>query len=131
MEIQASRTRARIGPGGEPILPLDQSRANWDVLLIRRGFTAIDRATNILNTNSSTSRSPTDISSAPEKHNPRLLSVLQAEIAACHARAQTPEATDWPRIVSLYTELTLLTPSPVIELNRAVAVSMAQGPRPA
>jgi RNA polymerase sigma factor (sigma-70 family) len=123
MEIQASRTRARIGPTGEPILLLDQNRAHWDLLLIRRGLAAIDRATNILNTN----RSPTDLSPARTR-GPYL---LQAEIAACHARAHTPEATDWPRIVSLYTELAHLTPSPVIELNRAVAVSMANGPQAA
>jgi RNA polymerase sigma factor (sigma-70 family) len=126
MEIQASRTRARIGPTGEPILLLDQNRAHWDLLLIRRGLAAIDRATNILNTN----RSPTDLSPAP-KNTPTGPYLLQAEIAACHARAHTPEATDWPRIVSLYTELAHLTPSPVIELNRAVAVSMANGPQAA
>jgi RNA polymerase sigma factor (sigma-70 family) len=127
MEIQASRTRARIGPTGEPILLLDQNRAHWDLLLIRRGLAAIDRATNILNTN----RSPTDLSPAPKNTPPRGPYLLQAEIAACHARAHTPEATDWPRIVSLYTELAHLTPSPVIELNRAVAVSMANGPQAA
>jgi RNA polymerase sigma factor (sigma-70 family) len=127
MEIQASRTRARIGPTGEPILLLDQNRAHWDLLLIRRGLAAIDRATNIHNTN----RSPTDLSPAPKNTPPRGPYLLQAEIAACHARAHTPEATDWPRIVSLYTELAHLTPSPVIELNRAVAVSMANGPQAA
>ena len=111
MEIQASRTRARISPTGEPILLLDQNRAHWDLLLIHRGLTAIDRAHKI------------GIPSGPYLH--------QAEIAACHARARTPEATDWPRIVSLYTELAHLTPSPVIELNRAVAVSMANGPQAA
>jgi RNA polymerase sigma factor (sigma-70 family) len=111
MEIQASRTRARIGPGGEPILLLDQNRSHWDLLLIRRGLAAIERA-HKLNT-------------TPGPY------LLQAEIAACHARAHTPDATDWPRIVSLYTELAHLTPSPVIELNRAVAVSMANGPRAA
>jgi RNA polymerase sigma factor (sigma-70 family) len=127
MEIQASRTRARIGPTGEPILLLDQNRAHWDLLLIRRGLAAIDRATNILNTN----RSPTDLSPAQKNTPTRGPYLLQAEIAACHARAHTPEATDWPRIVSLYTELAHLTPSPVIELNRAVAVSMANGPQAA
>ncbi len=109
MEIQASRTRARIGPTGEPILLLDQNRAHWDQLLIRRGLAAIDRAYKIDTT--------------------RGHYLLQAEIAACHARAHTPEATDWTRIVSLYTELANLTPSPVIELNRAVAISMASGPQ--
>ena len=108
MEIQASRTRARIGPTGEPILLLDQNRAHWNLLLIRRGLAAIERAHKI-----NTTRGPY---------------LLQAEIAACHARARTPSETDWHRIVILYTELAQLTPSPVIELNRAVAVSMAHGP---
>jgi RNA polymerase sigma factor (sigma-70 family) len=117
MEIQASRTPARIGPTGEPILLLDQNRAHWDLLLIRRGLAAIERAHQI-----STSR---------EINSGRGPYLLQAEIAACHARAHTPAATDWPRIVSLYTELAQLTPSPVIELNRAVAVSMAHGPQAA
>ena len=121
MEIQASRTRARTAPTGEPILLLDQNRAQWDLLLIHRGLTAIDRAETIIAANSSplqtiTSRGPY---------------LLQAQLAACHARAHTPEETDWPRIVSLYTELARVTPSPVIELNRAVAVSMAQGPQAA
>jgi RNA polymerase sigma factor (sigma-70 family) len=111
MEIQASRTRARIGPSGEPILLLDQNRAHWDLLLIRRGLAAIDRAHKL--------------------GTPRGPYLLQAEIAACHARAHTPEATDWPLIVSLYTELAHLTPSPIVELNRAVAVSMASGPQAA
>jgi RNA polymerase sigma factor (sigma-70 family) len=111
MEIQASRTRARISPTGEPILLLEQNRAQWDLLLIHRGLTAIDRAHKI--------------------GKPRGAYLLQAEIAACHARARTPEETDWPRIVSLYTELAHLTPSPVIELNRAVAVSMVHGPQAA
>ena len=108
MEIQASRTRARITSTGEPVLLFDQNRAQWDQLLIRRGLTAIERARKI-----STARGPY---------------LLQAEIAACHARARTPSETDWPRIVILYTELAQLIPSPVIELNRAVAVSMAHGP---
>jgi RNA polymerase sigma factor (sigma-70 family) len=119
MEIQASRTRARISPTGEPILLLEQNRAHWDHLLIRRGLTAIDRAETIIAADSSplqalTSRGPY---------------LLQAQLAACHARARTPEETDWPRIVSLYTELATINPSPVIELNRAVAVSMAHGPQ--
>jgi RNA polymerase sigma factor (sigma-70 family) len=109
MEIQASRTRARVGSAGEPILLFDQNRTQWDQLLIRRGLTAIERARKI-----NTTRGPY---------------LLQAEIAACHARARTPSETDWPRIVILYTELAQLTPSPVIELNRAVAVSMAHGPQ--
>jgi predicted RNA polymerase sigma factor len=121
MEVQASRTRARTTPDGEPILLLAQNRSHWDHLLIRRGLAAIDRAETIIAANSSplqtiTSRGPY---------------LLQAEIAACHARAHTPEETDWPRIVSLYTELATVTPSPVIELNRAVAISMAHGPQAA
>ncbi len=109
MEIQASRAAARIDSTGAPILLLDQNRAHWDHLLIRRGLNAIDRAAKI-----GTARGPY---------------LLQAEIAACHARAHTPAETDWPRIVTLYTELAQLTPSPVIELNRAVAVAMAFGPQ--
>jgi RNA polymerase sigma factor (sigma-70 family) len=109
MEVQASRTRARVTSTGEPVLLFDQNRALWDQLLIHRGLTAIERAHQI-----NTSRGPY---------------LLQAEIAACHARARTPSETDWPRIVTLYTELAQLTPSPVIELNRAVAVSMAHGPQ--
>ena len=127
MEIQASRTRARITPEGEPILLLAQNRDHWDLLLIRRGLAAIDRATNILNT----SRNLTDIRTAPGSAPTRGPYLIQAEIAACHARAHTPEATDWLRIVLLYTELAQLTPSPVIELNRAVAVSMTDGPQAA
>ncbi|MGH9692480.1 MAG: RNA polymerase sigma factor [Candidatus Acidiferrales bacterium] len=111
MEIQASRTRARISVTGEPILLLEQNRAHWDFLLIHRGLATIDRAHK-----TSKSRGPY---------------LLQAEIAACHARARTPEETDWPRIVSLYTELAHLTPSPIVELNRAVAVSMVDGPQAA
>jgi len=108
MEIQASRTRARVTSTGEPVLLFDQNRTQWDQLLIHRGLTAIERAHKI-----NTTRGPY---------------LLQAEIAACHARARTPSETDWPRIVILYTELAQLIPSPVIELNRAVAVSMAHGP---
>ena len=108
MEIQASRARARVGPNGEPILLLDQDRARWDRLLIRRGLDALARAETIGG------------SLGPY--------ALQAAIAACHARAPRAEDTDWPRIVALYDALAGLTPSPVIELNRAVAVSMADGP---
>jgi RNA polymerase sigma factor (sigma-70 family) len=108
MEIQASRTRTRVTSTGEPVLLFDQNRAHWDQLLIRRGLTAIERAHKI-----NATRGPY---------------LLQAEIAACHARARTPSETDWPRIVLLYTELAQITPSSVIELNRAVAVSMAHGP---
>jgi RNA polymerase sigma-70 factor (ECF subfamily) len=108
MEIQASRLRARIGPSGEPILLLDQNRALWDQLLIRRGLAALERA---------------------EKLGGALgLYTLQAAIAACHARARTPAETDWARIVALYDALAQLAPSPVVELNRAVAVAMAFGP---
>jgi RNA polymerase sigma factor (sigma-70 family) len=108
MEIQASRSKARVGPSGEPILLLDQNRAQWDQLLIGRGLAALEHAENL--------------DSAPSSY------LLQAQIAACHARARTPEETDWPRIVALYTELAKLVPSPVVELNRAVAVAMAFGP---
>ena len=114
MEIQASRTRARITSTGEPVLLFDQNRAQWDQLLIHRGLTAIERAHKINTTLVNIGRGPY---------------LLQAEIAACHARARTPSETDWNRIVILYTELAQLTPSPVIELNRAVAVSMARGPQ--
>jgi RNA polymerase sigma-70 factor (ECF subfamily) len=108
MEIQASRSRARVGPSGEPILLLDQDRSRWDHVLIGRGLEALERA---------------------EKLGGALGPyTLQAAIAACHARARTPEETDWSRIVALYGELGRLTPSPVVELNRAVAVGMASGP---
>jgi RNA polymerase sigma-70 factor (ECF subfamily) len=108
MEIQASRLRARTGPGGEPVLLLDQNRARWDHMLIRRGLAALDRAIAL-----GGARGPY---------------ALQAAIAACHGRAVTAEDTDWPRIAALYTALTALNPSPVVELNRAVAVAMAFGP---
>jgi RNA polymerase sigma-70 factor (ECF subfamily) len=108
MEIQASRTRARVGPKGEPILLLDQNRGRWDQLLIRRGLTALSRAESL---GGSSGRY-----------------VLQAAIAACHARARTAEATDWRRIAALYDELAQRMPSPIVELNRAVAHSMAFGP---
>ena len=108
MEIQASRSRARVGPSGELILLFDQNRANWDQLLIRRGLAALAHAQKL--------------GAAQGSY------VLQAEIAACHARARTPEETDWPRIVTHYEALARLAPSPVVELNRAVAVAMAFGP---
>jgi RNA polymerase sigma-70 factor, ECF subfamily len=108
MEIQASRSGARTGPSGEPILLLDQNRGLWDQLLIRRGLAALERAEKL-----GGARGPY---------------ALQAAIAACHARARTPEETDWPRIVALYEALGQLKPSPVVELNRAVAVAMASGP---
>jgi RNA polymerase sigma factor (sigma-70 family) len=109
MEIQASRARARVGPSGQPVLLLDQNRALWDRLLIRRGLAALERAEKL--------------GGPPGPY------ALQAAIAACHARALTPEATDWRRIAALYGELARVTPSPVVELNRAVAVAMAFGPQ--
>jgi len=108
MEIQASRSPARIGPSGQPILLLDQNRARWDHLLISRGLAALARA-----------------EALGGGEGPY---ALQAAIAACHARARTAEETDWPRIAALYAVLAQVTPSPVVELNRAVAVSMAFGP---
>ncbi len=113
MEIQASRSRARVGPSGEPILLFDQNRAHWDQLLIRRGLGALGRAEKLRAGQPGGARGPY---------------VLQAEIAACHARARTPEETDWARIVGVYSELAHVAPSPVVELNRAVAVGMAFGP---
>ena len=108
MEIQASRLAARVGPAGEPVLLFEQNRALWDRLLIRRGLAALARAAAL--------------------GRPRGPYALQAEIAACHARARSPEETDWARIVALYDELAERAPSPVVELNRAVAVSRASGP---
>ena len=118
MEIQASRSAARVGPSGEPILLLDQSRARWDQLLIGRGLAAIARA--------DSARS--EKLSAGNDGGLQGPYALQAAIAACHARARTPEETDWVQIVALYAELARLTPSPVVELNRAVALAMAFGP---
>jgi RNA polymerase sigma factor (sigma-70 family) len=108
MEIQASRSRARVGPAGEPVLLLDQDRARWDQLLIRRGLAALARAESL--------------GGALGPY------ALQAAIAACHARARAAAETDWPRIAALYDALGQLGPSPVVELNRAVAVAMAFGP---
>ena len=108
MEIQASRSRARVGPSGEIVLLLDQDRGRWDPLLISRGLAALDRAE--------------ELGGAPGPYT------LQAAIAACHARARTPADTDWARIAALYDALAQLVPSPVVELNRAVAVGMAFGP---
>ncbi len=107
MEIQASRFRARVRANGEPVLLLDQDRARWDQLLIRRGLAALDRA---------------EALGAPGPYT------LQAAIAACHARARTADATDWMRIAAIYTALSELAPSPIVELNRAVAIGMAFGP---
>ena len=108
MEIQASRLRARVGAGGEPVLLADQNRAHWGRLLIQRGLAALARARALGGT--------------PGPY------VLQAEIAACHARAPSAGATDWPRIAALYEALGQAAPSPVVELNRAVALAMAAGP---
>jgi RNA polymerase sigma-70 factor (ECF subfamily) len=108
MEIQASRTRARTGPSGEPILLLDQNRARWDQMLIRRGFAALARAE--------------ELGGAEGPY------ALQAAIAACHARARVAAETDWTRIAALYDTLARLLPSPIVELNRAVALAMAFGP---
>ena len=108
MEIQASRSRARVGPSGEPVLLLDQDRGRWDHLLIRRGLEALKRAE--------------QLGGAEGPY------ALQAAIAACHVRARTAEETDWQRIVSLYDALSRVMPSPVVALNRAVAVGMAFGP---
>ena len=109
MEIQASRVRARAGPSGEPILLLDQDRSRWDRLLINRGLAGLSRA--------------------EELGGARGPYALQAAIAACHARAFRPEDTDWAGIAGLYGVLAEVMPSPVVELNRAVAVSMASGPQ--
>ncbi|GLQ54072.1 RNA polymerase sigma factor [Devosia nitrariae] len=108
MEIQASRQHARVDKDGTPVLLLDQDRSRWDQLLIRRGLNALDKAEGL----------------SPER-GPY---TLQAAIAACHARARTAEATDWARIASLYDELMELSPTPVVALNRAVAIGMAEGP---
>ncbi|MBB5207766.1 RNA polymerase sigma factor [Chiayiivirga flava] len=108
MEIQASRLRARTDADGQPVLLMDQNRARWDRLLIRRGLAALERAERL-----GGARGPY---------------ALQGAIAACHARAQTPQDTDWPRIAALYDALAEVVPSPVVQLNRAVAVTMASGP---
>jgi RNA polymerase sigma-70 factor, ECF subfamily len=108
MEIQSSRARARVGPNGEPILLTDQNRARWDHLLIRRGLAALERIEKLGGAHGWYS--------------------LQASIAACHARALSAEETDWKRIAQLYAELADIAPSPIVDLNRAVAISMAYGP---
>jgi predicted RNA polymerase sigma factor len=108
MELHASRFRARSGPDGEPVALLEQDRARWDWLLVRRGLSALERAERL-----------------GGAFGPY---TLQAAIAACHARARVAADTDWPRIAALYDALAALTPSPVVELNRAVAVGMAYGP---
>ncbi|MFL6660008.1 MAG: RNA polymerase sigma factor [Massilia sp.] len=108
MEIQSSRARARVGPGGEPVLLLDQDRSRWDQMLIRRGLAALERAAQL-----------------GQGYGPY---ALQAAIAACHARAITPDQTDWLQIAALYDGLAQLAPSPIVELNRAVVLGMAYGP---
>jgi Predicted RNA polymerase sigma factor containing a TPR repeat domain len=108
MELQASRVGARTDPAGEPVLLADQDRRRWDRLLIRHGLQALARATSL--------------GGPPGPYE------VQAEIAACHARAHSVQATDWERVAALYVVLGHLTPSPVVELNRAVAVGMAYGP---
>jgi RNA polymerase sigma factor (sigma-70 family) len=108
MEIQASRSRARVGPTGEPVLLLDQDRARWDHVLVRRGLAALARAEGLGGAQGAYA--------------------LQAAIAACHARARTGDETDWARIAELYAVLARITPSPIVDLNRAVAISMAHGP---
>ena len=109
MEIQASRAKARIGPSGEPVLLLEQNRARWDPLLVRRGLAALEKAERL----------------SRGAFGPY---TVQAAIAACHARARSAEETEWERIAALYDALAQLTPSPVVDLNRAVAISMAFGP---
>jgi RNA polymerase sigma-70 factor (ECF subfamily) len=111
MEIQASRTRARVNANGEPVLMLEQNRALWDQLLIHRGLAALARAEELSRTMGSFGTY-----------------TLQAAIAACHARALTADQTDWPRIAALYAALAQVAPSPIVELNRAVAVGLAEGP---
>src|SRR2546423_6907214 len=111
MELQASRTRARLGPSGEAILLRDQERSRWDWVLVGRGLAALDRARRV--------------GGAAGPYT------LQAAIAACHARARVPGDTDWQQIVALYDGLAEITGSPVVELNRAVAIGMAFGPEPA
>jgi RNA polymerase sigma factor (sigma-70 family) len=165
MEIQASRSRARVGPSGEPILLFDQNRAHWDQLLIHRGLAALERAERLARADPQSSDEKESRGKRNRSERPRGLVqpesatpstaaeepagwpvqaplgrrfsapevslgpyALQAAIAACHARARTPEETDWPRIVALYETLARRTPSPVVELNRAVAVGMAFGP---
>ena len=112
MEIQFSRFRARTDANGNPILLMDQNRALWDRLLIRRGLAALERA----------DRAADSLQRTPGSY------LLQAAIAACHAQARSVDETDWAQIVALYEVLVSVTPSPIIELNRAVAVAMAEGP---
>src|SRR4029450_9990276 len=138
MEIQASRARARTGPAGEPVLLLDQDRSRWDYVLIGRGLAALDRAAKVdgafgpyalqaaIAACHARARTPdaTDWGRIAALHG-ALSQTAPAAIAACHARARTPDATDWVRIAALYDALSQIAPSPVVEVNRAVAVSMA------
>ena len=128
MEIQASRAKARVGPSGEPVLLLNQNRAHWDQLLIRRGLAALSRAEKLRSEKLRTEKPRAGKLAAEKLGGARGAYVVQAEIAACHARARTPEETDWARIAALYDELAQVAPSPVVELNQAVAVGMAFGP---
>lgn len=125
MELQASRLGARTGPGGEPVLLADQDRSRWDHLLVRRGLAALERAVELA-ADGAGAAGPPDGPGASGRLPGRY--TLQAAIAACHARAPTPEATDWERIAALYGALARVAPSPVVELNRAVAVGRAAGP---
>ncbi len=132
MEIQSSRARARVGPKGEPVLLLEQDRTRWDQLLIRRGLAALARAEQAALTSVVVAQA--DAAARPGPATPgstRGLGpyALQAAIAACHARARRAEDTDWQRIAALYDALAQLSPSPIVELNRAVALSMAYGPQ--
>lgn len=124
MEIQASRSRARVSSTGEPILLFDQNRAHWDRLLIQRGLNALARAERTR----AQQAGPKQIDASQQNSSPGSYE-LQAAIAACHARALTSQQTDWPQIVDHYTSLYLLTRSPIVALNRAVAVGMADGPQ--
>jgi RNA polymerase sigma factor (sigma-70 family) len=139
MEIQASRSKARTTPEGEPILLLDQNRSRWDQLLIHRGLAALERAEQLRNNrfgeNSTIEKEVVIATGAQRSGETRVSSstlgpyTLQAAIASCHARAATPEATDWKQIAALYATLSQTNPSPIVELNRAVAISMAQNPQ--
>jgi RNA polymerase sigma factor (sigma-70 family) len=145
MEIQASRAKARVNAEGEPILLLDQNRTLWDQLLIHRGLAALELAEQLSGTSFAenfNSNKKVVISTGAQRSGETLAFLssptsnpkpgpytLQAAIAACHARAATPDATDWQRIADLYATLAQTTPSPIIELNRAVAVSLAQSPQ--
>ena len=135
MELQASRAAARVDAAGRPVLLMAQDRARWDRLLIRRGLAALERAAKLGGQNvtapTGAKRPAPRGGGAASRGGPSTRLgpyALQAAIAACHARAATPGQTDWPRIAAIYDALAQVTPSPVVELNRAVAVGMAFGP---